>query len=94
MLDEEDYLMDSRLPIPEVDDTLEIDLPMKESHTIGGLVMTRLRRIPARGESIGEAGYRFTAEEASDRTVLKLRVEPVGAGAGATTSTGDDGQGG
>ena len=42
--------------------------------------MTRLRHIPVRGESIVESGYRFTVEEASDRTVLKLRVEPAGAG--------------
>ncbi len=85
MLDEEVYLMDSRLPISEVNDALEIDLPLKESHTIGGLVMTRLRRIPVRGESIVESGYRFTVEEASDRTVLKLRVAPTRAG---TTTPG------
>lgn len=92
MLDEEVYLMDSRLPIPEVNDALRIDLLLKESHTIGGLVMTRLRRIPVRGESIVESGYRFTVEEASERTVLKLRVAP--AGAGTATRTGDDGRGG
>ena len=63
----------------------------KESHTIGGLVMNRLRRIPVRGESVVEAGYLFTVEEASDRTVLKLRVEPVGAG--TTTATGGDRRG-
>ena len=62
MLDEEVYLMDSRLPISEVNDALEINLPLNESHTIGGLVMNRLRRIPVRGESIVEAGYRFTVE--------------------------------
>ena len=36
------------------------------------------RRTPVRGESIVEAGFRFTVEEASERTELKLRVEPVG----------------
>ena len=69
---------------------LRLDL-QKESHTIGGLVMNRLRRIPVRGESVVEAGYLFTVEEASDRTVLKLRVEPVGAG--TTTATGGDRRG-
>ena len=86
MLDEEVYLMDSRLPISEVNDALEIHLPLKEAHTIGGLVMNRLRRIPVRGESIVESGYRFTVEEASERTVLKLRVAPVGATAPAPAS--------
>ena len=37
-------------------------------------MVTRLRRIPVRGESIVETDYRFTVEQASDRTVLKLRV--------------------
>ena len=92
MLDEGVYLMDSRLAVSEVSDALEVNLPLKEAHTIGGLVMNRLRRIPVKGESIVEAGYQFTVEEASERTVLKLRVEPVGAVAPATGS--DGGQGG
>jgi CBS domain containing-hemolysin-like protein len=77
MLDEEVYLMDSRLPISEVNEVLGISLPATESHTIGGLVMARLRHIPAEGEAIEEAGYRFTVAEATERTISKLRVEPV-----------------
>ena len=89
MLGEEVYLMDSRLPISEVNDALEISLPTKESHTVGGLVMMRLRRIPVQGESIVESGYRFTVEEASERTVLKLRVAPAGAGTATPASDGE-----
>jgi CBS domain containing-hemolysin-like protein len=39
--------------------------------------MARLRHIPQQGESIIEAGFRFTVEEATDRSIVKLRVEPV-----------------
>lgn len=77
MLDEEVYLMGSRLPISEVNEALGINLPAKEYHTIGGLVMARLRHIPEKGESIVESGYRFTVEEATDRAIVKLRVEPA-----------------
>ena len=77
MLEEDVYLMDSRLPIWEANDILGIRLPAKEFHTLGGLVMARLRRIPKKGESIVESGYRFTVEEASERVINKLRVEPV-----------------
>ena len=77
MLEEDVYLMDSRLPIWEANDILGIRLPAKEFHTLGGLVMARLRRIPNKGESIVESGYRFTVEEASERVISKLRVEPV-----------------
>ncbi len=77
MLDEETYLMDARLPISEVNDLLGTSLPAVESHTIGGLLMARLRHIPAEGESIVESGFRFTVTEATDRAVMKLRVEPA-----------------
>lgn len=77
MLNEDVYLMDSRLPIWEANDILGIRLPAKEFHTLGGLVMSRLRRIPNKGESIVESGYRFTVHEVSDRAINKLRVEPV-----------------
>jgi len=77
MVDEEIYLMDSRLPISEANEALGVELPAKESHTIGGLVMARLRHIPDEGEYIVECGYRFTVQEATERTIVKIRVEPV-----------------
>jgi CBS domain containing-hemolysin-like protein len=77
MLDEETYLMDARLPISEVNDLLGTSMPALESYTIGGLMMARLRHIPGEGESIEESGFRFTVTEATDRAVVKLRVEPA-----------------
>jgi putative hemolysin len=77
MVDEETYLMDARLPISEVNEVLGASLPALESHTIGGLMMARLRHIPGEGESIVESGFRFTVTEATERAVVKLRVEPA-----------------
>ena len=77
MLDEETYLMDARLPISEAHEVLGTSLPAVESHTLGGLVMARLRHIPDEGEFIVEAGFRFTVAEATNRAVIKLRVEPA-----------------
>ncbi|MEJ2122629.1 MAG: hemolysin family protein [Alphaproteobacteria bacterium] len=73
---EDVYLMDSRLPISEVNETLRISLPATEFHTVGGLVLVRLRRIPKEGEFVVEQGYRFTVLEANERAAVKLRVEP------------------
>jgi CBS domain containing-hemolysin-like protein len=77
MVDDGIYLMDSRLPISEANEALGVEIPAKESHTIGGLVMARLRHIPEEGEYIIESGYRFTVQEATERTIVKIRVEPV-----------------
>ncbi len=70
------YVMDSRLPISEANEVLGINLPTTEFHTIGGLVLARLRHIPVEGEFIVETGYRFTVEKATERAIVKLRVEP------------------
>jgi putative hemolysin len=75
-LADEVYLLDSRLAISEVNEFLELDLPTTEFHTIGGLMMARLRHIPKQGEQIIESGYQFTVEEATDRNIVKIRVEP------------------
>ncbi len=75
-LADEVYLMDSRLSISEANEVLGTSIPPTEFHTVGGLVLARLRHIPEVGESIAEAGFRFTVEEASARAILKVRVEP------------------
>ncbi len=54
---------------------LGTELPAKEYHTIGGMVMARLRHIPQEGEYLDESGYRFTVEKATERSIVKLRVE-------------------
>ncbi len=75
-LEEGVYLMDSRLSVSEANEILGISLPTTEIHTLGGLILSRLRRIPAEGESIVESGYRFTVAEATPRAIVRLRVEP------------------
>ncbi len=71
------YLIDSRSSVSEVNDVLAVNLNSRVSHTIGGLVMAQLGHIPKRGESVVEMGYRFIVEEATDRAIVKLRVESV-----------------
>lgn len=69
------YLFDSRVPISELNALLGIDLPATEFHTAGGFVEARLRHIPAVGENVLHAGWRFTVTEANERAVLKLKIE-------------------
>jgi CBS domain containing-hemolysin-like protein len=74
-LEEDVYLMDSRLPISEANEVLGIELLATEFHTLGGLLTTRLRHIPKKGEYIVESSYRFIVEEATERSIVRLRVE-------------------
>ncbi len=69
------YLIDSRVPVSEVNELLEINLPATEFYTLGGFVEARLRRIPKKDESVIDAGWRFIVVEATERAIMKLRVE-------------------
>jgi CBS domain containing-hemolysin-like protein len=69
------YEMDARLPISEVNDVLGLSLPTTEFHTVGGLVMARLRRLPREGDSIVESGFCFRVVEATGRSITRIVVE-------------------
>lgn len=72
------HLMDGRVPITEASAALDVALPSDEAHTVAGMVISHLRHIPLPGESVFQAGYRFTVEEVSERGIKKLRVERAG----------------
>ena len=91
-LDDDVYLMDARVSISEANEVLGIRMPATEFHTLGGLVMARLRRIPREGDYIVELGYRLTVVEATDRALVKLRVEPHAHIEAAAASSASDGR--
>ena len=72
---ENSHIMIGRTPISEVNDILYVHFPVEEAHTIGGLIVSRLRHIPSIGDSIEEQGYRLIVLDADERSVLKVRVE-------------------
>ncbi len=72
---ENSHLMSGRTPISEVNDILHVHFPVEEAHTIGGLIVSRIRNIPVEGDSIEEQGYRLTVLEADSRAVIKVRME-------------------
>ena len=74
-VDEDVYLLDGRLPIPELNDLLGLDLPSTDYHTVGGLVVSHLRHLAAPGESVVIWGLRFTVVDATERSVRRVQVE-------------------
>lgn len=74
---ENSHLMSGRTPISEVNDILHVHFPVEEAHTIGGLIVSRIRNIPVEGDSVEEQGHRLTVLEADSRSVVKVRVERI-----------------
>ena len=76
-LSDDAHLISGRAPISELNDSLKLNLPVGEAHTIAGFLINRLRHIPQVGDTVLEQGYRYTVIEADARTVTKVRVERV-----------------
>lgn len=68
--------MDGMMPVDEVKSRLQLpDLPAEGSyHTLAGLVLALLRRLPRSGDRIVFAGWRFEVLEMEGRRVDKVRA--------------------
>jgi putative hemolysin len=60
--------------ISTLNDRLEINLPHEQSHTIGGLVMDRLGRIPQVGDTVEVGGIHLRVEAVDHRSVTEVCV--------------------
>ncbi len=74
------YRVNARLPVDELNELLEVNLPNSEWDTIGGLMMGILGRLPAQGERVEVQNLRFTAERVQGRRIAKVLVERLDEG--------------
>ena len=73
-LSDGDLLVAGRMPISDLNDLLDLDIPDEEWDTVGGFVFGTLEHVPVRGESIVHDGWRFTAAEVEGRRIKRVRV--------------------
>jgi len=71
------YVMDARVPISELSETIGVRFSDGDAHTIGGLVTARLRRIPRIGDQVEEKGFLISVEEASLRATKRIKIESL-----------------
>jgi CBS domain containing-hemolysin-like protein len=68
------YRVDASLPIHELNQLLDIDLPRDRWNTVGGLMYGLLGAIPGEGHEVTLGGFRFTAERVQGRRVTTILV--------------------
>ena len=73
----EHYRIDGRVLISDVADATGILLADTTMHTIGGMLMNRLRHLPKPGESVVISRYRFTVDEVTEKSIQRIIVEPA-----------------
>ncbi|WP_101297120.1 hemolysin family protein [Halegenticoccus soli] len=72
--DDGTYAVDGRVPVREVNDALDADFENDTVETIGGLVFSRLGRVPEVGDQVEVDGYTFRIEEVEDARIVRLVV--------------------
>ncbi len=72
-----DVRVNARLPIDELNELLDADLPEGDWDTVGGLLLNALGHVPTEGESVVVDGHRLTAERVQGRRIGRVRVSKV-----------------
>jgi CBS domain containing-hemolysin-like protein len=71
------FRVNGRLPVDELNELLDVELPQEDWDSVGGLMMGVLGRVPTQGEKVELQGIRFTAERVTGRRIGKVLVERV-----------------
>jgi len=68
--------IDARIPIHELNERLEVDLPESDGYdTIGGFLFSSLGKVPVVGDSYEHGPLRFEVIEADERRINRLKVQ-------------------
>ena len=75
-IDENTFLVDGRVNLEELNETLPINLPTEEGvETISGFILNLLGALPREKESAQYNGYQFVVEEIDRNRILKVRIK-------------------
>jgi len=72
-----EYLVDGGLPVHEVNELLDIEVPNEEWESVGGFLFGTLGHVPELGDAIEFDGWRFAAEEVDGRRIRSVRVSVI-----------------
>lgn len=82
-LEEGRFRVSGRVPLSELSEALEAELPSGRWSTVGGLIFTMLGRVPEEGESLEVNGHRFLVERVQRRRIARVLVTEIAAGSTA-----------
>ena len=85
-LDNGEVRVNARMPIDEVNDLLQADLPTGDWDSVGGLVFNLLGHVPTEGEAVEVDGRCLVAEKVQGRRIGRVRIKLADAPASASTS--------
>jgi CBS domain containing-hemolysin-like protein len=91
ILNEQTFLVQAQLDIQEVNEMLNLDLPMIEDYqTVGGFMIYELQKIPAIGEQLRYANYELTVMLAEGPRLHQIQIQRLDRTTANGTSTADE----
>jgi magnesium and cobalt exporter, CNNM family len=71
---QDEALFKARVPVGEVNNVMSIELPTEETDTLGGLIYTRLDKMPKTGDRVIVGGIELTVTGVLGRRIKQVRV--------------------
>ncbi len=68
------YLINARMEIDHINESLKLGLPKGDYETLGGFVLDRLGRVPLAGESFRYRRMLFDVKKANERAVIEVLI--------------------
>jgi magnesium and cobalt exporter, CNNM family len=71
---EDEYIVDAKMPIDDLNELMDSELPSEDYDTLGGFVYSQLDKIPSVGDTLRFDGLAFTVLGTKGRRVTKVKV--------------------
>lgn len=68
------YILGAGMPIDDVNDLMQVELPTDQSDTLGGFMYDQLGEVPENGATVHFANLIFVVLDVNDRRILKVKV--------------------
>lgn len=76
-LADNDYLVNARIELEELQESLGIHLPAGEYTTLAGFLLEQAGEVPEIGEMIQAAGYRFHIKDSSPQAIQQVQIQEI-----------------
>jgi len=73
-IEKNEYLVNARMEIDELNDHLKLQIPKNDYETVGGFLLKQMERIPRIGESLQFANLKFTIRQADQRSIKEVLI--------------------
>jgi CBS domain containing-hemolysin-like protein len=73
-IDDNTYRVNGRVPIDEVNELLDVELPQDEWDTVAGLMYGLLGEVPTQGQTVDFDNLTFTADKVQGRRIQKVLI--------------------